>query len=378
MAHLHFALEGYLAHDALHHGGLSLAVLAHEGNLLATLYGEVHLVEDNVVVLLACLVADDGIVATSLRAGELQVQSRVVHLVYLHGDNLLQLAYALLNLYGLGGLIAEAVDEGLCVGNLLLLVLKGTQLLLATLGTEVDVLVVLHTVVIYPAATNLYGAVRYVVYKGTVVTHQHHGTRVGGKELLQPLYRLDIQMVGGLVEQEHIGVLEQDLCQLYTHAPSAGELACRTLQVALTEAKSHQRALQLAHVLATAHHIQALALVGEAFAQLHVTLALVVVALGHLLLHALYVGLYLMQMGKGLLCLLAHGARVGEHHHLGQITHRSTLGHRDTATSGLLHTGYNLQHSALAGTILAHEGNAVAIVHHVGDVREERTRTELY
>ena len=188
VAHLHFAVEGYLVHDALHHGGLSLAVLAHEGNLLATLYGEVHLVKDNMVVLLACLVADDGIVATSLRTGELQVQSRVVHLVYLHGDNLLQLAYALLNLYGLGGLIAEPVDEGLCVGNLFLLILEGTELLLAALGTKVDVLVVLHTIVIYPAATNLYGAVRYVVYKGTVMAHQHHGTRVGGKELLQPLY----------------------------------------------------------------------------------------------------------------------------------------------------------------------------------------------
>ena len=186
--HLHFALEGYLLHDALHHGGLSLAVLTHESNLFATLYGEVHLVKDNMVVLLACLVADNGIVAASLRAGKLQVQSRVVHLVYLHGDNLLQLAYALLNLYGLGGLIAEAVDEGLCVGNLFLLVLEGTELLLAALGTEVDILVVLHTVVVYPAATNLYGAVRYVVYEGTVVAYQHHGTRVGGKELLQPLY----------------------------------------------------------------------------------------------------------------------------------------------------------------------------------------------
>ena len=185
-------------------------------------------------------------------------------------------------------------------------------------------------------------------------------------------------MVGGLVEQEHIGVLKKNLCQLDTHAPSAGELACRTLQVALTEAKSHQRALQFAHVLASAHHLQALALVGKAFAQLHVTLALVVVALSHLLLHALYVGLYLMQMGKGLLCLGTHRTGIGKHHHLWQIAHRSALGHRDTATSGLLHPGYNLQHSALAGTVLAHEGNAVAVVHHIGDVRKERTCAELY
>ena len=188
MAHLHFSVEGYLVHDALHHGGLSLAVLTNECNLLATLYGEVHLVKDNMVVLLACLVADNGIVTASLRTGELQVQSRVVHLVYLHGDNLLQLAYALLYLYGLACLIAEAVDESLRVGNLLLLVLKGTQLLFAALGTQSNILVVLHTIVINPTATDLYGAARNVVDKGTVVAHQHHGTRVGCQELLQPLY----------------------------------------------------------------------------------------------------------------------------------------------------------------------------------------------
>ena len=184
-------------------------------------------------------------------------------------------------------------------------------------------------------------------------------------------------MVGGLVEEQDVGVLKQNLCQLYTHAPSSGELACGTLQVGLTETQTHQRAFQLAHILATAHHLQTLALVGKTFAQLHVALALVVVALGHLLLHTLYLCLYLMQMGKGLLCLLAHGARVRKHHHLWQIANRSALGHRDTATCGLLHPGYNLQHSALAGTVLAHEGNAVAVVHHVGDVREERTRTEF-
>ena len=188
VAHLHFSIEGNLVHDALHHGGLSLAVLANEGHLLATLYGEVHLVKDNMVVLLACLVTDNGIVAASLRTGELQVQSRVVHLVYLHGDNLLQLAYALLYLNGLACLIAEAVDESLRVGNLLLLVLKGTQLLFAALGTQSNVLVVLHTIVINPTATDLYGAVRNIVDKGTVVAHQHHGTRVGCQELLQPLY----------------------------------------------------------------------------------------------------------------------------------------------------------------------------------------------
>ena len=185
-------------------------------------------------------------------------------------------------------------------------------------------------------------------------------------------------MVGGLVEQEHIGVLKKNLCQLDTHAPTSRELARGTVKVALTETQSHQRALQFAHILATAHHLQALALMGETLAKLHVTLALVIVALSHLLLHALYVGLYLMQMGKGFLSLGTHRTGIGKHHHLWQIANRSTLGHRDTATSGLLHPGDNLQHSALAGTILAHQGNTVAVVHHITDFREQRTRAKLY
>ena len=376
--HLHLALEGDFLHDALHHGGLALTVLAHEGHLLASANGEVHMVEDNVVVLLACLVADDGIVTASLRAGELEVQGRVVHLVHLHGYHLLQLAYALLHLYGLRCLIAEAVDEGLRVGNLLLLVLPGTELLLAPFGTEADVLVVLHPIVIDASATYLYGAVRHVVYEGAVVAHQHHGTRVGGQELLQPLYGLDVQVVGGLVEQQHIGVLQQYLCQFYAHAPTAGELAGGAVKVGLTEAKSLQGTLQASHVLASSHHLQALALVGETLAQLHVALAFIVVALGHLLLHAQNVRLYLVQMGKGLLGLLAHGTRIGQHHHLRQIPHGGTLGQGYGSRGGMLHSCYYLQHSALACSVLTHQGYAVPVVHHIGDVREERTGTELH
>ena len=184
-------------------------------------------------------------------------------------------------------------------------------------------------------------------------------------------------MVGGLVEQKHIRMLKQNLCQLYTHAPTSRDLARGTVKVGLAETQPHQRAFQLAHILATAHHLQAFALVGETLAQLHVALALVIIALSHLLLHALYVGLYLMQMGKSLLCLMAHCTSIGQHHHLWQIAHRSTLGHRHTTSSGLLHPGNNLQHGRLARTILAHQSNTVAVVHHITDVRKQRTRTEF-
>ena len=176
MSHLDLSVKGNLVHDALDHGGFSFAILAHECHLLATTYGQIDMVKDHVVILLASFVTDDGIVATTLRAGKLEVQGRVVHLVYLDGDNLFQLAYALLHLNGLCCLVSEAVDEGLCIGYLLLLILEGTYLLFASLGTKVDILVVLYTIVVYSSATDFDGAIRYIVDEGTVMAHQHHGT----------------------------------------------------------------------------------------------------------------------------------------------------------------------------------------------------------
>ena len=185
-------------------------------------------------------------------------------------------------------------------------------------------------------------------------------------------------MVGGLVQQEHVGVLKKNLGQFYTHAPSSREFACGTFQVHLTEAKAHERALQLAHVFATAHHLQVLAFVGELLAQLHVALALIVITLGHLSLQSLDAHLHVMQMCKGLLRLLAHGARVSQLHHLWQVSYGHTLGHRHRASGGMLHSCYYLEHSALASTVLAHQGYAVSIVHHIRYVGKQRASTEFY
>ena len=64
MTNLECAVEGYLVHDTLDEGGLAFAVLTHKGYLLATLDGEVDVMEHVVLAIgLAHLVADDGVVA---------------------------------------------------------------------------------------------------------------------------------------------------------------------------------------------------------------------------------------------------------------------------------------------------------------------------
>ena len=62
MAHLQVALKGNLAHDTFHQRGFALTVLTHEGHFLTTLDGEVHMVEDHMIIRLLHLVADHGIV----------------------------------------------------------------------------------------------------------------------------------------------------------------------------------------------------------------------------------------------------------------------------------------------------------------------------
>src|SRR5690606_28414018 len=45
------------------------------------------------------------------------------------------------------------------------------------------------------------------------------------EEALEPEDRLDVEVVGRLVEQERIGTREEDLCERDAHLPSAGETA---------------------------------------------------------------------------------------------------------------------------------------------------------
>ena len=124
VAHLQLAAVGYLAHNTLYECRFSFAVLAHKGHLLAALNGQRYVVEHGVgAVILAHVVADDGVIAASQAGRKLQMHGRIVYIVYLDGHYLLQLFYLLLNLYSLGGLIAESFDKCLHISHFLLLVL---------------------------------------------------------------------------------------------------------------------------------------------------------------------------------------------------------------------------------------------------------------
>ena len=386
VAYLHVVPQGeaagvvaYLAHDALHEGGLSFAVLAHEGHLLAPVDGEVHVVEHHVLaVCLADVLADDGVVAAAAAARKLQPQGGRVFFVHLHPLQLLQLLDAALHLHGLGGLVAETLDEGFGVFYLLLLVLVGAELLLAAFLAQLDKLVVLHLVVVDVPAGDFDGAGGDVVQEGAVVAHQHHGVGPRGEELLQPLDALDVEVVRRLVQQQHVGTLQQQLGQLDAHAPSAGEFARGAVEVLPREAQAHQRALQLGLVIGAAHHQEAVILVREAFDEFPVVLALVVGAVGQLLVHAFDVGLHLADVPEGLFRLLQHRAAVRQLHHLGQVADGAFAGHGHRALGRLLQARQYLEHRALARPVLSHQGDAVFLVDDVRHVLEQGRGVEFH
>ena len=344
VAELEVALEGNFTHDALDEGRLAFAVLAHEGHFLAALDGKIDLGEDAVgAVVLAHVFADEGIVAGTRAGRELQVETGVVHLVDLDGDYLFELLDAALHLYGLGGLVAETLNEVLDVGDFLLLVFVGSELLLAALGAETHELVVLHLVVRDAAAADFERAVGDVVDEGAVVAHEHHGTGFAAQELFQPADALDVEVVGGFVEQKHVGAAQEELGQLDAHAPATGELAGGPVEVGGGKAQALERALEFGVVVQAAHHVEALALVGEAFHQLHVGSTFVVGALGQLRVESVDAFLELADVLKSLFGLFAYGVFVAEDHHLGQVADGAVVLERHGASRGLLQAGKDFE-----------------------------------
>ena len=72
------------------------------------------------------------------------------------------------------------------------------------------------------AAVDLADPLGHVVHEVTIVGDGNDGTLVLVQELLQPQDGFGIQVVGGLVEQQQVWSLEQQLAQSHTAALATG------------------------------------------------------------------------------------------------------------------------------------------------------------
>ena len=177
-------------------------------------------------------------------------------------------------------------------------------------------------------------------------------------------------MVGGLVEQQHVGLLQQDLRQFYTHAPSTRELRGRTIEVCPLKAQAHERALQFCLTALSTHHHVALVLRSIFLYQCQIALTLIIRALCQFLVHLVKTLLHPRDVGKSLLGLLPHRRVVLQDHHLRQIADVAVRRYADDASRRLLLSTEYLQHGRFACSVFSHQGNTVPIVDHETGVNE--------
>ena len=282
------------------------------------------------------ILTNDGIVTTAKTGRELQVHGSIVHLVHLDRYDFLQLLDFLLYLYRLGRLIAEPLDELTHISDLLLLVLVGTLLLLTPLSAKYNILVILHLVVDDVPTGYLQRAVRYVIDERTVVTDQYDSLGTLRQKLLQPLYGLDIQVVGGLVQQQHVGFLQQDLGEFDTHTPTTRELFGGTVEISTLEAQANEGTLHLRLIVFRSQHHITVMLLGKALHQCQIVGTLIIGTLRQLLIHAVDTVLQLTGGRKGFLCLLPYGGIILQIHHLRQITDSRIVRDAHHTAGGLL------------------------------------------
>ena len=167
--------------------------------------------------------------------------------------DLVEPLHARLGLAGLGGLGPEALDEPLQPRDLgLLLVDRLAQgdvahgLLLAPCrpgaGEELG-----------PARLQLQHRRAHRLQEPAVVGHQHDRGVQGVQVVLQPLQRRDVQVVGGLVQQQQVGLAGERAGQRAARQLTAGEGGQRAIQVLVAKAQAvHGRQRLVAPAVAAA------------------------------------------------------------------------------------------------------------------------------
>ncbi len=185
---------------------LAGAVGTHQGNLFFAPDVEVEPVIDDLVAIdfSHTFQVHDAI------PGALGLREVKVHRLFLLGDddaifhNALELAHAILRLLGLRSLVAKLLDEGLQVRNLFVLSFLHGDELLTALDALTLIIGIVAGVELQLAVCYLHNVVNHAVHEGAVMRYDEHSAIIAAQEVLQPAHRLQVQVIGRLVEQEDI------------------------------------------------------------------------------------------------------------------------------------------------------------------------------
>ena len=145
---------------------------------------------------------------------------------------------AALDLRRLGRLIPEAIDEFFDALNVFVLApFRFAQAL--EIGFALLEILRVVGVVLGDLAQRQVGDVRDDGIEEVAVVRDHDdGSWIRYQIFLEPVTRLEIEMIGRLVEQQQIGLAEQQLRECEPHLPSAGEVIGELFLRVLLEAEA--------------------------------------------------------------------------------------------------------------------------------------------
>ncbi|MCY1214074.1 hypothetical protein D9M72_258780 [compost metagenome] len=217
------------------------------------------------------------------------------------------------------------------------------------------------------AAVQLQDPFGGVIEEVAVVGHGHHGAREARQELLQPVHRLRIQVVGRFVEQQHVGARQQQAAQRHAALFTAGEMF--DLRVPRRQAQRVGGDLQLQlGVVAVARGQDGfvLGLIGGQRVEVGVRLGIGRIDLVELLAR-------LEHAAQGLFHRLAHGLLGVELRLLRQVADVQVRHRRGLALDLLVEAGHDLEQRGLARAVQAQHADLGAGEERQRDVLQDVT-----
>ncbi len=187
---------------------------------------------------------------------------------------------------------------------------------------------------------------------------EHQGVRIIVQIFFQPVARFQVEMVGGLVEQQQVGFLQQQLGQRQPHLPAAGEFLRLPIPVFFAKSKSLQHAPHFSFnrvtIAGAKFVLQTVIAVG------HVgILRAGMIEFGDLMGERFQLAFHGMKFGKHRHAFGKHGAPGKREPILRQISCGRPLGDDERAVVEAVQAGENLHQRRLAGAVRAHQADAV-------------------
>ena len=354
-AYLEVALVGSeFSQQQLDEGGLAHAVVAHNAQFLVACKGVVQILENHLVAKpLADVVCGKNLLAY---VGRFHIQFHFA-IVVAALRTLLQ--------------VVESIDAVLCLVHARLRLaahplelgaqqvagaLHSSVLCLDALGAFLQIVVVIALVAIDLLLVEFQNAVAYLVEEVAVVGHHEQGDVAAAQEVLEPLNHVDVEVVGRLVEDEQLWVVDENLGKRHAFHLASREGAYAGIEVIDLELRENLLETGLVvpsigtvHAFDGSGHRIAVATFQGFFVGLH-RLAAAVVA---------------REAG------IDNGEVPVEVGRLLQIAHTQVVAVSDGAAVVLVIVGYDAQQRRFSKSVFGNQAYLVALVDAEADVLEQ-------